>query len=104
MLGPPAGEALTRLTPPARSGAGEGLEVLQQKDNLCGPFHAARILRDAGLSESGGEPLDQDLVALRAGTVLPVREDGPQVPPGALSITAYRYELPRVDPAASGSR
>jgi Family of unknown function (DUF6885) len=43
--------------------------------------------------EWDGEPLDQDLVAFHAGTVLPKRFDGPQVPPGAENLVDYRYEL-----------
>ncbi|HEY6397179.1 MAG TPA: hypothetical protein VIX82_06970 [Solirubrobacteraceae bacterium] len=84
-------------------GTRSGQGAPQQKDNLCGPFHAAHILRDAGVSEWEGEPLDQDLVAARAGTVLPVREEGPQVPPGAVSWRDYRYELDLVEPAESGT-
>jgi hypothetical protein len=75
----------------------------QQKDNLCGPFHAARILRDAGVTRSGGEPLDQDLVAMRAGTTLPVGDDEPAVPPGAESWAEYRHQLRSSSPAASGT-
>ncbi len=75
----------------------------QQKDNLCGPFHAARVLRDAGITEWRGEPLDQDLVALQAGTTLPQVETGPQVPPGAVSLRDYRYALPRAPAAGSGT-
>jgi hypothetical protein len=76
---------------------------LQQKDNLCGPFHAARVLRDAGVLSSDGEPVDQDLVALHAGTLLPRRELGPQVPDGAANLTDYRYELGRAEPVAAGT-
>jgi uncharacterized protein DUF6885 len=79
------------------------IAALQQKDNLCGPFHAARLLREAGFEELDGELLDQDLIALRAGTLLPDVEDGPQVPPGADSLRDYRFELPRVAPAESGT-
>jgi hypothetical protein len=76
---------------------------MQQRDNLCGPFHAAQILRDAGVGEWEDEPLDQDSVALHAGTVLPAQEIGPQVPPGAPNLRDYRYELPRVEPAQAGT-
>jgi len=69
----------------------------QQKDNLCGPFWAARILRDAGFAE-----WDEDEIALRAGTVLPDPDEG-SVPPGAESRTGYRFELPRAAPAAAGT-
>jgi hypothetical protein len=74
----------------------------QQKDNLCGPFWAARVLTDAGIATWDGEPLDDDLVALRAGTLLPEPDDG-SVPPGAQSLTDYRFELPRAEPRVSGT-
>jgi hypothetical protein len=77
-------------------------EARQQKDNLCGPFWAARILRDAGIEEWGGETIDEDLLALRAGTSLP-EPDGGSVPPGAASRTGYRFVLPRVPPERSGT-
>jgi hypothetical protein len=75
---------------------------LQQKDNLCGPFQAARILRELGFDAWDGEPLDEDLVALRAGSVLPAPADG-SVPPGARSRAEYRYELGTVSPDESGT-
>jgi hypothetical protein len=77
--------------------------ALQQKDNLCGPFHAAGLLRDLGATRWAGEPLDQDLVAMSAGTMLPVRTDGPQVPPGAVSLTDYRHALALVEPEVAGT-
>jgi hypothetical protein len=66
----------------------------QQKDYLCGPFHAARLLRDHGVA------VDQDLVALRAGTSCAV--DG-EVPPGAVSYRDYRFEFPRADLEQAGT-
>lgn len=77
--------------------------AVQQKDNLCGPFHGARILRDAGILSWDGEDLDQDLVALESGTLLPEAEEGPQVPPGAVSFRDYRFDLPRTPAAESGT-
>jgi hypothetical protein len=74
----------------------------QQKDYLCGPFHAARVLRDHGVSVVEGESLDQDLVALRAGTSLP-SDSSDEVPPGATSLRDYRYELPRLDREQAGT-
>ncbi len=76
--------------------------ALQQKDNLCGPFCAARILREAGVEAWEGEPLDEDLVALRAGTLLPEPDEG-SLPAGASSRADYRFELPRVPPARAGT-
>jgi hypothetical protein len=67
------------------------VESAQQKDNLCGPFWAARLLG-----------ADEDEVALRAGTILPDRDDG-SVPPGARSKTDYTVELPGGPPEESGT-
>ena len=64
----------------------------QQKDNLCGPFCASRIVG-----------VDQDLVALRAGTRLPAATDEPSVPAGAESRTDYTYDLPTTSAAESGT-
>jgi hypothetical protein len=70
----------------------------QQKDNLCGPFWAARILRDAGHG-----PIDEDLLALRAGTLLPDLPAEQCVPPGATSKAVYTAELPVVPAADAGT-
>jgi hypothetical protein len=66
----------------------------QQKDNLCGPFWAARVLNERGYSSWDGKVIDEDLIAVRAGTVLPEPHAGSDVPPGAVSQTHYLYELP----------
>jgi hypothetical protein len=66
----------------------------QQKDNLCGPFWAARVLNESGFSTWDGKPVDQDLIALRARTVLPQPHDGLDVPHGAKPMTDYKYALP----------
>jgi hypothetical protein len=75
----------------------------QQKDNLCGPFWAARVLNASGFAMWDGRPVDQDLVALRAQTLLPEPHSGPDVPPGAVSWTAYRYALPAAPLERSGT-
>lgn len=94
-------EALTGAR--ALADVGGQRAALQQKDNLCGPFHGARILRDAGILSWDGEELDQDLIALESGTLLPEAEEGPQVPPGAVSVRDYRFDLPRTAVAESGT-
>jgi len=75
----------------------------QQKDNLCGPFWAARVLNESGYSSWDGEPIDEDLVAQRAGTVLPDDQTDAGVPPGAVSRAAYRYALPAAPVEHSGT-
>jgi hypothetical protein len=73
------------------------VEQAQQKDNLCGPFWAARVLRDFGVTG-----WDEDLIAERAGTILPDPDDG-SVPPGAESKTDYRVDLHTGPPEVSGT-
>lgn len=75
----------------------------QQKDNLCGPFWAARILNDAGFKKWDGEPITEDLVALRAGTLLPEPHDSSDVPPRATAHVSYRYSLPTAPVEQSGT-
>jgi hypothetical protein len=87
--------------PPPDGGRGDFID--QQKDNLCGAFWGARVLRDHGFVMWDGEEIDEDLVALRAGTVLPEGSPVPSVPPGAVSKTGYRYRLPTVPEAQSGT-
>jgi uncharacterized protein DUF6885 len=74
----------------------------QQRDHLCGPFHGARVLRDCGVAAFEGELLDQDLVALHAGTTLPL-DAVEEIPAGAASLCDYRHELPRVDRDRAGT-
>jgi hypothetical protein len=75
----------------------------QQKDHLCGPFQGARLLLEAGVARWDGEPIDQDLIAARAGTVLPAVEDHPAVPPGARSLRNYRFQLEGGSPERAGT-
>jgi len=75
----------------------------QQKDNLCGPFWAARILNESGFTKWDGEPITEDLIALRAGTLLPEPHDSSDVPPGATPYVSYRYQLPIAPVEHSGT-
>jgi hypothetical protein len=77
--------------------------IAQQKDNLCGPFWAARVLNESGFSVWDGEPIDEDLIALRAGTVLPAAHASGNVPPGAAGYATYRYVLPTAPVEQSGT-
>jgi hypothetical protein len=71
-------------------------EALQQKDFLCGPFQAARILRELGHAAT------EDELAAAAGSLLPERSAG-TVPPGAVSKSDYAVELPRVGADVAGT-
>jgi uncharacterized protein DUF6885 len=75
----------------------------QQKDNLCGPFWAARVLNESGFTTWDGEAITEDLVALRAGTRLPEAHDGSDVPPGAINHVSYRYQLRMAPVEQSGT-
>jgi len=66
-------------------------EERQQKDNLCGCFWAALVLRAHGFAE-----IEQDDVALSAGSLLPHPSDD-DVPPGATPRLDYRLPIPVVE-------
>jgi hypothetical protein len=70
---------------------------MPQKDNLCGAFWGALVLTAAGM-----DGVDQDLVALESGTLLP---DGGEAPPlaGVESRVDYRLDLPFAPKAESGT-
>jgi hypothetical protein len=77
---------------------------LPQRDDLCGAFCAALALRAAGIRERASGPIDQDEVALAAGSVVSgVREPG-TLPGSERGRRDYRLALPTVaDAAASGT-
>jgi len=79
------------LLPGAERIAALQAEEGQQKDNLCGCFWGSLVLRAHGFSE-----VDQDDVAIRAGSLLPHPSDG-DVPPGARPRQDYRLDIPVVD-------
>lgn len=73
---------------------------LPQKDELCGPFWGLVVLRAAGIA--GGSELDQDAVAVAAGSRLsPPPRDGSR-PPGESGRCDYRLTLP-IDAADPGT-
>ncbi len=89
---------------PARLAADYDAE-LPQKDQLCGCFWGCLALRAHGVTAAGGEPVDQDLVAREAGTVLMGGDPLQWLPPGETANRAdYRLSLPPTDdPAAAGT-
>jgi len=78
---------------------------LPQRDDLCGAFCVSLALRATGAQTSpGGEPLDQDAVALAAGSVVSEVPDPSILPFGEPGRRDYRLELPLIgDPLASGT-
>jgi len=89
-------------------GAPELLEFhaqeLPQRDDLCGAFCGALALRAAGIEETAGEPLDQDAVALAAGSVVSRGREPGTLPHGEPGRRDYRLVLPEVaDPEVSGT-
>jgi len=85
---------------------------LPQRDELCGPFCGSLALRTAELSapaesniSAGARPLlDQDAVALAAGSVISAEPDPSILPFGEAGRRDYRLALPSVaDSALSGT-
>ncbi len=72
---------------------------LPQRDDLCGAFCGALALHAAGVQLPTGEPLDQDAVALAAGSVVSARQDTGNLPHGETGRRDYRLALPFVDDA-----
>jgi hypothetical protein len=92
------------LLPGARALLAAHARELPQRDDLCGAFCGALALRAAGISGGGGERIDQDAVALAAGSVIsPPRATG-ALPLGESGRRDYRLSLPVIeDPALSGT-
>jgi hypothetical protein len=77
---------------------------LPQRDDLCGAFCASLALGAAGLGGDGGDPLDQDAVALAAGTVISAVPAPEILPKDETGRRDYRLALPTIeDGNASGT-
>lgn len=92
------------LLPGARELLALHARELPQRDDLCGAFCGALALGAAAIAQDDGEPLDQDAVALAAGSVISgVREAG-TLPHGEPGRRDYRIALPSIEDAdASGT-
>jgi hypothetical protein len=99
-----AGSLESTLLPGARALLAYHQRELPQRDDLCGAFCGALALQAAGITGSPDEPLDQDAVALAAGSVVAgVREAG-TLPQGEPGRRDYRLQLPSIDdPDVSGT-
>ena len=92
------------LLPGARELLAAHASALPQRDDLCGAFCGALALAAAGLHTRAGEPLDQDAVALAAGSVVSEGRDPHTLPHGETGRRDYRLSLPTIDdPEVSGT-
>jgi hypothetical protein len=85
------------LLPGARELLATHARELPQRDDLCGAFCGALALSAAGAGVQDDEPLDQDAVALAAGSIVSgVREPG-TLPFGEPGRRDYRLSIPTID-------
>ena len=70
---------------------------LPQRDDLCGAFCGALALRAAGIAEHDQRPVDQDEVALAAGSVISAARAPGTLPDGEDGRRDYRLALPEID-------
>src|SRR5436305_4690860 len=73
---------------------------LPQRDDLCGAFCTALALRAAGVQGRRDEQLDQDAVALAAGSLISPAGDPASLPAGETGRRDYRLRLPQIEDAA----
>jgi hypothetical protein len=77
---------------------------LPQRDDLCGAFCGSLAIGAAGLRSHSGEEIDQDTVALAAGSIVSGVRDAGTLPHGETGRRDYRLQLPFVDdPEISGT-
>jgi hypothetical protein len=85
------------LVPGARELLAEHARELPQRDDLCGAFCGALALQAAGIASGGPEPLDQDAVALAAGSLISAVPDPGILPDGETGRRDYRVALPTIE-------
>jgi len=93
------------LLPGARALLARHARELPQRDDLCGAFCGALALNAAGLERTArGEPIDQDAVALAAGSIVSPARDPATLPAGETGRRDYRLAIPTIDdPERSGT-
>jgi hypothetical protein len=95
-----ASELELTLLPGARTLLEAHARELPQRDDLCGAFCGSLALNAAGLSERAGEPLDQDAVAVLAGSFVSRVPDTSALPAGEHGRRDYRITPPMIDDAS----
>jgi len=88
------------LLPGARALLETHARELPQRDDLCGAFCGALALHAAGFVERGGEALDQDAVAVAAGSFVSRVPDTSVLPVGEHGRRDYRIQPPLIDDAS----
>jgi Family of unknown function (DUF6885) len=92
------------LLPGARALLAAHERALPQRDDLCGAFCGALALHAAGIAGAGEGEVDQDAVALAAGSVVSPPRTAGTLPSGESGRRDYRLSLPVIeDPALSGT-
>jgi hypothetical protein len=95
-----ASELELTLLPGARVLLEAHARELPQRDDLCGAFCGSLALNAAGFSVRGGEPLDQDAVAVLAGSFVSRVPDTSALPDGEHGRRDYRITPPMLDDAS----
>jgi hypothetical protein len=92
------------LLPGARQLLAVHARELPQRDDLCGAFCGALALRAAGIEQHDGEPIDQDAVAIAAGSIVSGMREAGTLPHGEAGRRDYRLDIPSIDdPNISGT-
>src|SRR5277367_6336856 len=68
-----------------------------QRDDLCGAFCGALALNAAGVVAQDGAPIDQDAVALAAGSIVSGLRDAGTLPHGETGRRDYRLAIPTIE-------
>lgn len=94
----------TTLLPGARALLEAHERELPQRDDLCGAFCGALALGAAGIRDHAGQPLDQDEVAVAAGSLISATPEPGILPHGERGRRDYRLAIPTTeDSAVSGT-
>jgi hypothetical protein len=88
------------LLPGARELLALHARALPQRDDLCGAFAGALALGAAGIARRAGAPLDQDAVAVAAGSTISAPRGPHGLPHGETGRRDYRLALPLIEDAA----
>ncbi|MEA2313474.1 MAG: hypothetical protein QOI03_166 [Solirubrobacteraceae bacterium] len=86
-----------KLLPGARELLAWHERELPQRDDLCGAFCGALALGAAGIERWDDERIDQDTVALAAGSVVSRIPDTGSLPHGERGRRDYRLSIPLID-------